>query len=620
MAQINTTSPAGFVTAVLIADEVTTPGAGSDSIQTGLTTPSTALELRSTLGALVVSRMTAAQVAAMTPTNGMVVYDTTATAFRFYQNGAFVNLSAGAGGVTGPGLSTNTAVALWNGAGGNVLMNSVVLIDAGGDITGALTIQNGAGALALPSYTFTGNTAAGMWSSAANTVDFSTNAFRVLQLVASPALSVNYLSLTASATGNPLLLTAAGTDANIGVRVIPKGTGSLQNSVGAIATPSYSFVGRLTNGMWSSGANTIDFSTNALEALRIAASPAAAVNFVTITSAATGNNANISMANSGDANASLQIIGNGTGGLIVPVGAVATPSVSFAARTDTGMWSSAAATIDFSTTGGRQAQIANVAAAVNWISITGGATVAAGAGPGQPVLTALGTDTIVDVAVASKGAATGLALRPNTAAGAGALRFWNGAGTQWNLYQGAAYAGNATYTLPAAVPATDGLVLTSTAAGVMSWGAPPATSSVTVAQGSIAAAAFQGMYAAPVQLIAAPAAGFGIIVLSAYLELVFTTAAPAAGGVIIFQYANTVHGAGTNVITNAAAATIPAAFATGAAASQFQVLASLNQGTTAGAGITALGVFLSNQTQPFTANGGTSSLNYGVTYMVVPMV
>lgn len=621
MAQINTTSPAGFVTAVLIADEVTTPGAGSDSIQTGLTTPSTALELRSTLGALVVSRMTSAQVAAMTPTNGMLVYDTTVNAFRFYQAGGFVNLSAGAGGVTGPGASTNTAVALWNGAGGTALMNSVVLIDAGGDITGALTIQNGDGVLALPSYTFTGRTDTGMWSSAAHTLDFSTNAFRALQLVSSPAASVNYLSITASATTTPVLISAAGTDGNIGIEVVPKGTGALQNALGAVATPSYSFVGRTGIGMWSSAANTIDFSTNATRQFQIGSSTA--VNYLKVVGSASTFPVGI-LAEGTDANIGIALIPEGTGAVQVPIGAVATPGVAFTGDLTTGIWHSAASTIDFATDGADQFQIANTATTVELITVTGAAT-GEGVGVTPPRFTASavpagGADAVVDIGIETLGALSSLALLPNSGAGSGAIKFWNGGGTFYNIYQGANYAGNVTYTLPIAAPTVNGQVLTATTAGVMSWGDAPGVTSVSVAEGTISAAAFQGMSVTPVQLIAAPAAGFGIIVLNAYLELVFVTAAPANGGVIIFQYGNTATGAGTNVITNGAAETIPASFATGAAANQFQVLVSLNQGTTLSAGITAVGVFLSNQTGAFTANGGTSSLRYAVSYMIVPMV
>jgi len=49
------------------------------------------LDLKATTGALVVNRLTAAQIAALTPVNGMIVYDTTNNKFQFYENGAWVS-------------------------------------------------------------------------------------------------------------------------------------------------------------------------------------------------------------------------------------------------------------------------------------------------------------------------------------------------------------------------------------------------------------------------------------------------------------------------------------------------------------------------------------------------
>jgi hypothetical protein len=43
-------------------------------------------------------------------------------------------------GVSGPGSSTNNAVALWNGTTGQVLKNSVILVDGSNNITGAASI------------------------------------------------------------------------------------------------------------------------------------------------------------------------------------------------------------------------------------------------------------------------------------------------------------------------------------------------------------------------------------------------------------------------------------------------------------------------------------------------
>jgi hypothetical protein len=180
-----------------------------------------------------------------------------------------VNAAPAAGDVVGPVGATDNALVRFDGVTGTLIQNGVILESDVGDLTLVNSIANGAGLLATPSYTFTGDLDTGMWHSAANTVDFSTNAFRSLQLAPSPALSVNYSVITASATGNPVIWAPAGTDANISIRLQPKGTGQVVNNVGAVGTPSYSFAGDLTTGMWSSGVGVIDFSSEGLTAAAI---------------------------------------------------------------------------------------------------------------------------------------------------------------------------------------------------------------------------------------------------------------------------------------------------------------------------------------------------------------
>ena len=59
----------------------------------GTTTPATSakLELSSTTGALLLTRMTTTQRNALTAVNGMVIYNSTTNAFNFYENGAWVS-------------------------------------------------------------------------------------------------------------------------------------------------------------------------------------------------------------------------------------------------------------------------------------------------------------------------------------------------------------------------------------------------------------------------------------------------------------------------------------------------------------------------------------------------
>lgn len=126
-----------------------------------------------------------------------------------------------------------------------------------------------------------------------------------------------------------------------------------------------------------------------------------------------------------------------------------------------------------------------------------------------------------------------------------------------------------------------------------------APSIVKYVQVAVTAAEFNGAYAAPKLLIAAPAAGLRININQAVFRMVFVAAQYAAGGAVALQYDSTVHGAGT-----LASATIAAATINGYAASSNIGVA----GALASSAITtteAKGIYLSNQTGAFTTGDGT---------------
>ena len=56
----------------------------------GTTSPQGALDVNSTTGALIVPRMTTTQRNALSPVNGMIIYNTTTNQFNFYENGVWV--------------------------------------------------------------------------------------------------------------------------------------------------------------------------------------------------------------------------------------------------------------------------------------------------------------------------------------------------------------------------------------------------------------------------------------------------------------------------------------------------------------------------------------------------
>jgi hypothetical protein len=124
-----------------------------------------------------------------------------------------------------------------------------------------------------------------------------------------------------------------------------------------------------------------------------------------------------------------------------------------------------------------------------------------------------------------------------------------------------------------------------------------------VASVAISAAEFNGMYAAPKQLIAAPGANKLIVVDRLELIMTFGAAQFASGGVVAAQYDSTVHGAGVLATNSEAAADF-----TGAAASTTFVFNG-NAGNTVGAmpfsTTVNKGLYLSNATGAFTTGDST---------------
>ena len=142
--------------------------------------------------------------------------------------------------------------------------------------------------------------------------------------------------------------------------------------------------------------------------------------------------------------------------------------------------------------------------------------------------------------------------------------------------------------------------------------AKTAASLMKYAQVNLTAAQFNGMYAAPVALVAAAGANTMIVVDKIVLNMTFVSAQYAAGGVVSAQYDSTVHGAGS-----AASSTIAAATVNGFAASTGIMV----DGALASVAFTSAvnkGIYLSNATGAFTT--GDSTWKVQVWYRVVPTV
>lgn len=127
---------------------------------------------------------------------------------------------------------------------------------------------------------------------------------------------------------------------------------------------------------------------------------------------------------------------------------------------------------------------------------------------------------------------------------------------------------------------------------------------------NLTAAQINGMYATPVQIVAAPGAGKLILIDSILWDIAFVSAQYAAGGAIQAQYGNTIHGAGSPASASIAAATL-----NGVAASGFIANGSGAATLNAPATVENTAVFLSNATGAFTT--GDSTVTLYVRYRVV---
>jgi hypothetical protein len=138
------------------------------------------------------------------------------------------------GGVDGDAISPLTVNA--TGTTQSTSTSTGAIVTAGGvgiakDVYVGGILAMSVGAVGTPSYTFAGDLNTGMWSSAADTLDFSAGGVRALQLT-SVASAVNYFQLKGSTAGNYVTLAPAGSDSDIGVIITSKGALTTQIKTG----------------------------------------------------------------------------------------------------------------------------------------------------------------------------------------------------------------------------------------------------------------------------------------------------------------------------------------------------------------------------------------------------
>jgi hypothetical protein len=297
---VGTTSLATAGTARLTIDSAGFVGVGT-------TTPQAQLDVFGS-GALLVPRDTTANRPA-SGINGMIRYNTSNSAMEVFANNSWQSLAMGSGVGTVQSITAGTAL-----LGGVITNNGTINVDVG---TGAnqvvrenansQIVQNG-GSVALPAYSFSGNTTSGFYSPAANQLAVATNGTSRMLVDAAGNIGVG----TATANG-ALDIYATGAASSI---LIPRDTTANRPATGL-------------NGMmrYNTASNAFEFYQNG-----------AWVSYGTGSGNGTGDfmkDGSVAM----------------TGAFRAINGSAGTPSVTFANDTATGMYLTGIGTASFATAG-----------------------------------------------------------------------------------------------------------------------------------------------------------------------------------------------------------------------------------------------------------------------------
>ena len=210
----------------------------------------------------------------------------------------------------------------------NILDNALSLVSpwtanmsAGGFLLTTLNL----GSAGSPSLQFTGDTNTGVYRPAADTVGLAGAGVDVVRATGA-AGGVNYHDLRSQSAGNAPELQAAGTDTNISLRMVPKGTGYVQIAtaggyVDSTIVPGLAFAD-FDSGMVQVLSGTVSLVAEGRESARFVASPSA-TNYLFLAASATGATPYLGVAG-GDANIDLQLRAKGSGVVSVATAFVAT--------------------------------------------------------------------------------------------------------------------------------------------------------------------------------------------------------------------------------------------------------------------------------------------------------
>ena len=125
---VNGLMPVEFITND-IGDDSQVCSLFTGGLPSSSTTPSCLVEIQSTTGALVISRLTTEERDALLPTQGMQIFNTDTGVINFYDGSNWVSLSVTSGDVTGPDSSISGNLVTFNGTTGKIIADGGISIN-----------------------------------------------------------------------------------------------------------------------------------------------------------------------------------------------------------------------------------------------------------------------------------------------------------------------------------------------------------------------------------------------------------------------------------------------------------------------------------------------------------